>query len=126
MRTLLVWIVGLAIAVAVLCFAYGHLYVRGMQRNFMVQARRSLERAYADYERTGTLPASRPRAQFSIYTNDVVVSGVTQYFAVALDWGFRGGPLAITTNRTVFWIHTNCGPMIIDDNYGIPLFWGGL
>src|SRR5436190_20427409 len=100
MRTFLVWMVGLATAVAVLFFAYGHVYVRGMQRNFMVQARRSLERAYVNYERTGTLPASQPHAQFSIYTNAIIVNGVTQHFAVALDWGFRGGPLAITTNRT--------------------------
>ena len=122
MRTLLVWILGLAIVVAGLFFAY----LRGMQKNFMVQARKSLERGYAHYERTGTLPASPPRSQFSIYTNSVFVSGVTQHFAVALDWGFRGGPLAITTNRTVLWLHTNRGPMIIDDNYRIPLFWGGL
>lgn len=124
MRTPLVWIVGLPI-VAALFFGYA-VYHRGMQRNFMVQARRSLERAYAEYERTGTLPASQPRAQLSIYTNAVIVSGVTQYCAVALDWGFRGGPLAISTNRTVFWINTNRGTMIIDDNYRIPTLWGGL
>ena len=122
MRTLLPWIVGLAIVLAALFFAC----VRGMQRNFMVQARKSLERAYADYERTGNLPASRPLAQLSIYTNVIIVNGVTQHSAIALDWGFRGGPLAITTDRTVFWLHTNRGPMIIDDNYRIPLFWGGL
>ena len=126
MRTFLVWTVGLATAVAALVFACGHLYVRGMQRNFMVQARLSLERAYTDYERTGTLPGSQPQTQLSIYTNAIILSGVTQHFAVALDWGFQGGPLAITTNRTVFWIHTNRGPMIIDDDYRIPLFWGGL
>jgi hypothetical protein len=125
MRTFFVWMVGSAIAAA-LFFAYGHLYVRGIQRNFMVQARRSLERAYTDYERTGTLPASKPQTQLSIYTNALVVKGVTQHFAIALDCGFRGGPLAITTNRTVFWIHTNRGPMIIDEHYRMPLFWGGL
>ena len=126
MRTSLLWIVGFVVVVAALFFVFGHVYVRGMQRNGMVQARRSLERAYAEYERTGTLPASKPRAQLSIYTNAIIVSGVTQYPVVAFDWGFRGGPLAITTNQTVLWLHTNRGPMIIDDSYRIPLFWGGL
>lgn len=103
MRTSLLWIVGFIAVVAALFFAFWHVYVRGMQRNGMVQARRSLERAYAEYERTGTLPASKPRARLSIYTNAVIVSGITHAPVVAFDWSFRGGPLVITTNWTVLY-----------------------
>lgn len=125
MRTPVVWIVGFAI-VATLFFGYAHLHGRAMQRAAMYNARLSLERAYADYERTGTLPASRPSARLSIYTNAVIVSGATQYCAVALDWGFRDGLLAISTNRTVFWIDNRRGPRIIDGSYRAPLFRGGI
>ena len=120
MRKHLSGIVAFAIAVAL----FFGVYVQGMNRNGMVQAKRSLERAYAAYERTGALPASH--GVLSIYTNAVIVDGATQYCAIAMDWGFQGGPLAISSNRTVFWIHTNLGPMIIDESYRLPFLWRGL
>ena len=126
MRTPLVWITGFAI-VAVLFFGLSYQHGRRMQRTAMYNARLFLERAYADYERTGTLPPSQPHARLSMYTNPIVVSGATQHCAVALDWrGFRDGFLAISTNRSVFWIDNRRGPRIIDGSYRAPLYGGGV
>ncbi len=127
MRALRLWLTALAIVAAVF-FAYAHLHARAMQRAAMYNARLFLERAFADYERTGTLPPSQPHAQLSLYSNAVVVTGVTQHCVVALDWRYfrRDGFLAISTNRTVFWIDRRRGPRIIDDSYRAPLLGGGV
>ena len=127
MRTLRLWLAALAIVAAVF-LGFGHVHERAMQRTAMFNARLVLERAYADYERTGALPPSEPHAHLSLYTNAVVVSGVTQQCAVALDWRYfrRYGFLSISTNRTVFWIDNRSGPRIIDGSYRAPLFGGGV
>ena len=127
MRTPLAWIVGLAI-VAALFFGYAHLHGRAMQRATMYSARLFIEKAHSEFESTGVLPPSQPHAQLTLYSNAVVIGGVTQRCAVALDWRiFRGlGFLAISTNRTVFWIDQRRGPRIIDDSYRAPLFGGGV
>ncbi len=127
MRTLRVWLIGLAVCAAGF-LGYAHLHARAMQRAAMYNARLFLVRAYADYERSGTLPPSQPHAQLSLYTNPVVMAGVTQHCAVALDWRYfrRHGFLAISTNRTVFWIDHRRGPRIIDRSYRAPLFGGGV
>ena len=127
MHTLRVWLTAFAILAAVF-LGFAHLHARAMQRTAMYNARLFLERAYADYERTGALPPSQLHAQLSLYSNAIVVTGVTQHCAVALDWRYfrRDGFLAISTNRTIFWIDPRRGPRIIDSSYRAPLFGGGV
>ena len=123
MRTSHVWIIGLAI-VAALFFGYMHLHHRACQRVGMYNARCFLERAYPEFERTGTVPTSAPDAQLTPYTNAIVVGGATQHCALALDWFyFRGeGFLAISTNKSVFWIGNRSGPHLLVPHYGGPFF----
>src|SRR6266576_2633737 len=118
MRTPLVWITGLAIVGAVF-LGCAYLHGRALQRSSMYGARTFLEQAYTEFERTGTLPASKPHAQLSVFTNTLVVGGVTQQCALALDWFYfrRDGFLAMTTNRTVLWIDKRSAPRIIDGSY---------
>lgn len=119
----LVWILALSIGAA-LYFGYAYLAHRKYQRLGMYTAKRHLERAYSEFERTGTLPPSEPHAQLTPYTNAVVIGGATQHCVIALDWAyFRGhGFLAISTNRSVFWIGSRTGPHLLVAGYRGPFF----
>lgn len=114
--------------VAGLYFGMAFQHARRMQRTAMYNARVFFERAYSEFERTGTLPPSQPHAQLTAYTNVVVATEVTQQCVLALRWhNFRNdGFLAISTNRTVFWIDHRRPPSIIDSNYRAPLFGSGI
>ena len=74
MRASIIWINGLAL-VAALFLGSAHQHRRAMQRAAMYNARLFLEHAYADYERTGSLPASQPHARLTLFTNLVAVPG---------------------------------------------------
>lgn len=121
MRTSHIWIVGLVVVVgAYLGFAY--LHHRAMRRTAMYSAKRFLERAHSEFERTGTVPISKPDAQLTSYTNAVVVNGATQHCVLALDWFYFHGQgfLAISTNRNVFWIGNRTGPHLLVPRYRGP------
>ena len=127
MRATLAWLVGLAIA-AGLVIGYTRLHGRAMKRAAMYNARLYLERAYADYERTGTVPAAEQHAKVTPFTNTVVVTGMSHRCVLRLDWRALAseGFLAISTNGTVIWIDSNRPPRIIDDHYRVPLFSRGI
>jgi hypothetical protein len=127
MRTALVWLGGLAVAAGLL-LGFAHLHGRAMQRAAMHNARLYLERAYADYERTGTVPPSEPHARVRVFTNGVTAGRAIHRCALALDWRYFGGRgfLAVSTNGTILWIDKTLGPRIIDDSYRAPLFRRGI
>lgn len=114
------------LAVAFLVLLY--MAWRDEKRTAMYNARLYLERAHAEYERTGNVPASESDAQLRVFTDSVVVAGVSYRCALALDWPALGGEgfLAISTNRTVLWIDKVRAPRIIDDHYHAPLFRHGV
>lgn len=127
MRTCLAWLGGLAI-VAGLLMGFAHLHGRAMQRAAMYNASFYLERAYADYERTGAVPRSEPHAQLRLFTNTVVVANVNYRCVLALDWRYfsKDGFLAVSTNEAILWIDKILPPKIIDKHYRPPLFGGGI
>ncbi len=58
MRTFRRWLTVIAV-VLLAWLALAHMHGREMQRAAMYNARMFLQTAYADYERTGTLPPSK-------------------------------------------------------------------
>jgi hypothetical protein len=127
MRRLATILGGLLVLVGAL-LGMAHMHGRAMQRAAMYNARLNLERAYAEYERTGSIPTSEPHAQFSVFTNSVIVAGVSYRCALALDWRYFSGEgfLAVSTNRTILWIDKVRPPRIIDDQYRAPIFRHGV
>lgn len=127
MRTPLAWLGGLAIAAGLL-IGFAQLHGQAMRRAAMYDARLYLERAYADYERTGAVPRSEPHAQLRLFTNTVVVADVNYRCVLALDWRCFGsdGFLVVSTNGAILWIDKILPPKIIDKHYRAPLFGGGV
>lgn len=123
MRTLLFCVAALGLFLCAL-----HQHSRAMRRAAMHGGRVSLERAYADYERSGAVPSSGPHARFRPFTNCVSVVGVSYQCVLATDLlnSKANGFLAIATNGTVLWIDKARAPKIVDASYRAPLFGGGL
>jgi hypothetical protein len=127
MRLFLKLLVGLGLAVGLL-LGLAHMHMRALKRASMHGAMNTLQKVYAEYQRTGSLAPSQPHAVVSVFTNTIKVNGMNLPCALSLDWFFfrRDGFLAITTNNTILWLGNNKEPRVIDRSYSPPLFGDGV